>query len=115
MSATTPSTSNRRNSHRQTARGSTRVRAYRNAMGLGPNIAVSVLDLSESGVRLLLKEDLPAGREIEVRIESTTASGPKVVVARVIWSVATADGAFCVGARFDKPLAHRDLLALVRP
>jgi hypothetical protein len=33
----------------------------------------------------------------------------------VIWSVATADGAFCVGARLDKPLPHRDLVALARP
>jgi len=115
MTETPVTANNRRNSRRQAARGSTRIRAFRNALGLGPNIAVSVLDLSESGVRLLVKEDLPVGRELEVRIESSTFSGPKAVLARVIWCVATADGAFCVGARFDKPLPHRDLVALARP
>jgi hypothetical protein len=105
--------SNRRSSRRQPPKNSTRVRATRNALGLGPNIAVGILDLSETGVRLMLKEDLRCGQEFEVTLQSVGNRQVKVV-AQVIWSVATADGCFCVGARFQKPIRYGDLHELSR-
>jgi hypothetical protein len=92
----------------------TKVIATRNTMGLGPNIAVSVLDLSETGIRMILKENLPLGREFEITVESQS-SRPFKVVAAIIWSVPTAEGTFCVGARFSKNLPMSALATLVRP
>jgi hypothetical protein len=30
----------------------------------------------------------------------------------VVWGVPAADGAFCTGVRFEKPLSYRDLQSL---
>ncbi len=108
-----PSTREKRASRRHSPKGTTRAKVTRSALGLGPNIALDVLDLSETGVRLLLKEDLKRGQEFEVVLESA-ACRPVKTVAEVIWSLATADGKFCVGARFVKLLSYRDLQALSR-
>jgi hypothetical protein len=87
------------------------VKATRNALGLGPNIAVSILDLSETGVRLLLKEEMKPNHEFEVVLETAGNRSVKLV-ASVIWCVASADGRFCVGAHFTKSISYADMLAL---
>lgn len=104
---------NSRRHRRQPPKQSTKVRAFRNALGLGPNIASEVLDLSESGVRLLLTENLRAGTEFEVSLESA-AHKPVRVLAQIVWSVATAQGLFVVGASFQKALPYATLQALSR-
>ena len=82
-------------------------------MGLGPNIAVSILDVSETGVRLILKEPLKEKAEFVVELESVGARSIKVL-ARVIWMLPLTDGNTCVGAEFAKNLLYSDLLALAR-
>lgn len=104
---------NQRRCRRQDPKGSTKVRAYRNVLGLGANVAAGVLDVSEAGARLLLSESLPPGTEFEVHFESA-ASRPVKLVAAVVWSVAAADGRFVVGVRFQKALGYADLQALSR-
>src|SRR5689334_19318459 len=91
---------NTRRVRRHAPKGSTRLHACRNALGLGPNIAAALLDVSEAGVRLLLREGLTVGHEFEVRLEGAAHSVKRI--ARVIWCVATADGLFCVGASFGQ-------------
>jgi hypothetical protein len=105
---------NQRRSRRQPPKGSTKARVTRNALGLGPNIAVTVLDLSETGVRLLLKEELADGQEFEVTLEGAAVGRPVKAVAQVVWCVATADGQFCIGASFPKPITYASLQALSR-
>lgn len=100
---------NARSSRRQSPKSSTRVRAYRNHLGLGPNIAVRVLDISETGVRLVLKEPLPIGKEFEINMESVGGSRTVKTTAQVIWAVETAEGQFCIGAHFVEPMPYADL------
>jgi PilZ domain len=109
----TPPRKNQRRSRRQPPKGSTKVRATRTTMGLGPNIAVSVLDVSEVGVRLVLMENLPQGHEFEITLECLASRSVKTV-ARVVWSLALTDGNFCVGATFAKALSYSDLANLAR-
>jgi hypothetical protein len=109
-----PSRPNQRRSRRQSAKSSTKVRAYKNTLGLGKNIAVTVLDVSEAGVRLVLKEDLPIGHDFEVNLESVCYR-PVKITAQVVWCMALADGNFVVGARFHKSITWTDLAALARP
>ncbi len=104
---------NTRRSRRQPPKGSTKFRAFRNAMGLGPNIAVSILDVSETGIRLVLKEELRQQTEFMIEFEPVGAR-PIKVAARVVWTLPLADGNTCVGAAFAKNLAYADLLALAR-
>src|SRR5256885_2178544 len=49
---------NRRANPRRAPKGSTRVTCRRGSLGLGPNLALSLLDVSETGARLLVKEPL---------------------------------------------------------
>jgi hypothetical protein len=103
----------RRRHPRYQPRNSTRARCFRGSLGLGANLAVRVLDLSEGGARLLLRESLSPGQEIEVTLESA-ASPPVKVLAEVVWAQPGADGHCTVGARFRKQLGHADLMALAR-
>src|SRR5262245_39035984 len=105
---------NQRRSRRKPPKGSTRVRAYRNSMGLGPNIGLGVLDVSEIGVRLILKEALPVHQEFEIHFETVAGSKSVKVIAKVIWIVAMADGNYCVGAQLGKPLNYVDFQDFAR-
>src|SRR4051794_32565199 len=99
-----PARRNQRRTRRQAAKGSTKATAYRNALGLGRNIAVGVLDVSESGARLTLKERLAEGTEFEVHFESAGVIKPVRMLAVVVWSVEAADGSFVTGTQFAKAL-----------
>jgi hypothetical protein len=104
---------NQRRCRRQVPKGSTKIRACNNALGLGKNIAVAVLDISETGIRLLLKQPLKVGKEFEVILEGPGTHEVKLL-ARVIWTVETSDGQHCIGASFAKPIGYSDLQALSR-
>ena len=105
---------NQRRCRRQTPKSSTRVKAYRNGLGLGANISAGVLDVSEVGARLLLTMSLPVGAEFLIEFQSAASRLVKML-ANVMWSVEAADGRFVVGVRFQKPIPYVDLHALARP
>jgi hypothetical protein len=68
-----------------------------------------LLDISETGARLVLSEGLAKGEEVSVTLEAP-ASGRRVQrAANVIWSVPTADSSACAGLHFHKPLRFADL------
>jgi hypothetical protein len=98
----------KRRARRKSPKNGTLPKAFRNALGLGPNIAVSILDLSESGVRLVLKEPLKVNAEFEVAIENVTGRRVKLI-GRVVWSLELADGRFCVGVCFQKNLTYAEM------
>ena len=102
---------NKRRSRRTASKTSTRLRVYRTAMGLGPNIASTLLDLSETGLRVVLKEAPTVGQEVEVNLESPTGRTSKSA-ATVVWIIPATDGTFVVGLRLQKTLTYTDLQAL---
>lgn len=102
----------RRCSLRWPAKRTAKVLCRRGTLGLGPNIALAVFDLSEAGVRLRVKSPLANGQEIEVGLEAVGQPRPITLPARVAWSAAAEEGSYWVGARFQKLLSYRDLLNL---
>ena len=104
---------NKRCCRRQIPKRSAKALAYRNALGLGPNVATGILDVSEFGARLLLVEQLRVGQEFEVALE-TLGTRPIKRLAVVVWSIEAADGRFVTGVRFEKSLSYAELLALSR-
>src|ERR1700730_7730352 len=114
MMPSTIAQNNRRSGLRRPSKGSTKVKCLKGSLGLGPNLGVSVLDLSETGVRMIVKAVLKQGEEIEVTLSGMGQSQPFKAAAEVIWSVPTADGNYCLGARFHKCLSYGDLLQLSR-
>jgi hypothetical protein len=67
---------------------------------VGPNLALSILDISADGIRLLVKTPLEKGQPIEVDLEGIGYCRPIKLAAEVVWALATADGNWCVGAKF---------------
>ena len=110
-----PKKPNKRLSRRSGAKSTARVRVYRTPLGLGPNIASSLLDLSETGLRVVLKEAAVVGQEVEVNLESAATGRTLKSSATVMWVVPAADSAFVVGLRLQKSLSYADLMALSKP
>jgi hypothetical protein len=102
----------RRIARRRKPKNSAKVVCLKGSFGLGRNLAVAVLDVSETGIRLVVKEALPVNQEIEITLESISCPRPVKQIARVVWCVATADSNWCIGAHFDKLLRFNELQGL---
>src|SRR4051794_172168 len=79
---------NRRRSPGLSFRASSKVICRKGIMGLGPNIALAVADVSEIGVQLLVKETLQRGQEVEVCLLAPGHSRELKRAGRVVWASA---------------------------
>jgi hypothetical protein len=113
MSTLASEQKNRRQSMRRHPRGATQVNCLKGAMGFGRNLALRLLDVSEQGVRLVLKEPLTCGQEVELQLQGVSHRRPIKYAAQVVWCVPAADGTFCVGLHLAKTMRYVDLQMLV--
>jgi hypothetical protein len=95
---------NRRSSPRLRARGGSKSICRKGTLGLGANVALALLDVSETGVRLRVKEPLALGQEVEVGLQGPGHGSEFKMTGRVVWCIPAADGTHLVGIHFDKPL-----------
>jgi hypothetical protein len=100
---------NRRLTRRRVPKGGTRVVCRKGTFGLGADLAFSVLDISESGIRLLVRQSLAEGQEIELGLTGPGQGRTQRLLATVVWCVPAADGRCCIGARFERTLPYKDL------
>ena len=100
---------NRRQAMRKTPRSTVKVECRAGSSGLGKNILVQFLDVSEGGARLVVREGLAPHQEVEVLIFGTTQAKPIKRVADVCWALALEDGNFCVGLTFQKRLLFAEV------
>ena len=101
MNEPTAANSDRRRSRRQRPKPTTEAACRSDdTVILGANLAVSVLDISADGIRLMVKLPLAKGQKIEVDLEGIGYSRTLKLNAEVVWSLETADGHWCVGAKF---------------
>jgi hypothetical protein len=107
--------SNRRGSRRRLPRASVKVECRRGYCGLGPNVLVNFLDLSEGGLRFVAKSALEPKGEVEVLISNFGLRQPIKRLANVAWVLPLEDGQFCVGLQFQKRLSYQDLQQFARP
>lgn len=112
---TTASASNRRRSQRRKPRSTVRVECRRGSTGLGNNLALIVLDLSDSGVRMVVSQQLGSGAEVEVLLTGYTLKQPLKRLANVRWEIKAENGSFCVGLEFQKAIPYRDWQNLASP
>ena len=105
---------NRRNAVRKRPRGSVRVQCRRGAYGLGPNVAVGLLDLSETGARLVIKEPLEAKHEVEITLAGYGMSADLKLPGTIAWAVRLENGHFAIGVNFQKRLRFCDVMQLTR-
>ncbi len=88
----------------------TAVTCLRGVMGLGPNLAVALLDVSTTGARLVLKEALPRGEEVELNLSCTGRMRDVKTQGEVMWSIPAEGGGHVTGVQFNRNLPHADLL-----
>ncbi len=103
------SNANRRADRRRSAKRSTKAACRRGTLGLGPSLTVAVLDVSQTGCRLLVTVPLEKGQGVEVTLEAMGGYRPVRGLASVVWCVPAADGNHCVGLQFEKALSYLDL------
>jgi PilZ domain len=113
MDASEIATRNRRFSRRRRTRNLVRLSCYRSAFGFGPNVGLHVLDLSETGIRMLVRVPLKQNEEIVIELSGAGQRRPTRLPANVSWVVATADQLYCVGASFQRRLRYANLQQLV--
>jgi hypothetical protein len=100
MNEPTASGSERRRSRRERPKPTTEIACRPQTLIVGPDVAVAVLDISADGIRLMVNAPLKKGQRIEVDLEGIGYSRPIKLNAEVIWSLETADGNWCIGAKF---------------
>lgn len=113
MTEATSPQPNRRRWRRLKTKTSIKIVMFRGTSGLGHNVARSILDLSQTGVRLLVKELLPVDMEVLVQLESMSHRRPLQIRAKVIWCRPLADGSHCVGVDFGSPMPYADFTQFV--
>jgi hypothetical protein len=106
------SETNHRAARRRAAKRSVKVNCITNSIGLGPNIALSLLDVSPAGARVILKEPVPPRQEVEIALCGIGHRKPVRLLAEVIWCVPTEQGTYLAGFKLQRYLAYQDLQEL---
>jgi hypothetical protein len=112
---TEASLANRRRSQRRKPRSSVKVECRKGASGLGANLAKTLLDVSDSGVRLVISQELALQGEVEIIIGGYGMKAPIKRLATVRWQLKLESGLFCTGIEFQKHIDYRDWQNLASP
>ncbi len=110
----TPKLRNRRSSLRAIPRSSVKVECRRGSTGLGANLAASFLDLSEGGLRLIVKVPLKVQDEVEILLAGFGMRQTIKRFANVAWALPLEDGQTCVGLQFQKRLPYQEVAQFSR-
>jgi CheY-like chemotaxis protein len=101
----------RRGSRRWRPRSGVAVECREPAQGPDQNLAAGFLDLSETGARLVLTQELKPGMEVEVLLPGD-ATTPIKRIATVIWTAAAGPDRHCTGLQFRSRLDYADVRRL---
>jgi hypothetical protein len=102
----------RRATPRRIARARIKIECRRGIMGLGPNHAESLFDLSQTGARIIATAELAENQDVELSLEAATHRRPLKLEATVVWKAPTEDERFFVGMRLRKTLNYAELMTL---
>ncbi len=106
---------NRRRSQRRKPRTSVKVQFRKGAHGLGADLAFLILDISDSGVRLIATQETPLDAEVEIIISGYGMKHPIKRLGIVRWQLKLENGQFCTGVEFQKRIEYRDWQNLASP
>lgn len=107
--------SNRRVAPRSKPRGYVKLECRKGSFGFGANLATVLMDVSETGARIVINQELPAKQEVEIMFTGYGMSRTVKRLANLRWQLKLEDGKFCIGVEFDKRLEYRDLQTLASP
>jgi len=110
----TASLANRRRARRCPVSKQCRTECRKGSVGLGKNVAVAALDLSEVGVRLIVRVELARNAAVEVQLTGPGILRPLRRGGKVVWSEPLKEGGYAIGVVFEKPLTYADLHRLAK-
>lgn len=99
---------NRRIAARRPFKGTVKVTCSKGLLDLGRNIAVKLLDVSESGTRLTVNIALETSQEVLILLESQHHARPIRTPGVVMWCIPSGENTWTVGIRFGKYLSYAD-------
>jgi hypothetical protein len=109
-----PAAANRRIVRRRTLKKGVAISVRKGQMGLGPNLAVGGVEVSDDGVQLRVKAELQKGDEIEVGLTGIGRSRPMLLMAEVCWCrPEEGKGTFLLGARLRHRLTYAEITQFV--
>ncbi len=94
---------------RRPLRRSAQVTCVKGGMGAGKNVALGAVNVSQSGVGLVVSEPLPPRQPVEVSLTTVTHRRPVKRLAEVVWSEPMVEGMYLVGVSFAKRLPYAEL------
>jgi len=106
---------NRRRAVRRKPRSYVRLECRKGSMGLGVNLAMTLLDVSETGARLVVRQELPLTQQVEVVFAAHGTNQNVKRQAVIRWQLKLDDGKYCLGIEFEKRLAYAEWLNLALP
>lgn len=110
MSSPAKTADHRRLRRKKVKRG-TSLCCRKGTLGLGKDIALALQDLSEEGAKLLVKEDLAMGTEVELTLTGFGAHKRVVALGTIVWC--KPEGiSFSVGVRLRDRLPYVDFFNL---
>jgi hypothetical protein len=89
-----------------------RCRCRKGIMGLGPDLALALLDLAQSGASLLVKAPLEPKQLVVIELDGVICPKPVSLDAQVVRCDPTPEGAYVVGVRFQRNLPYAELQRL---
>lgn len=90
----------------------TRIACRFGPLGTGANLALSLLDVSAGGVRILSAAPLDTNQTIEILLDALWLPHPIRRSARVVWCQAASNGRHIAGIKLTRPLTAADWQAL---
>jgi two-component system OmpR family response regulator len=100
---------NRRTCPRRTAKAEVDVTCTTSPPAHERNLAWTILDISESGLGLLMKTPLNIGAEVSVRLRTPSSSRAVVRAGRVVWSAPATAQSYGVGVRLEERMADPEI------
>jgi hypothetical protein len=97
---------------RRKVRNATDVSCQRGTSGMGPNIGIRLLDISEEGVRLATNQAVNPGEELEISFTPLGCNREILCGIIVVWCKAH-DGVHSVAGKFRPPLRYDDIYHII--
>jgi len=87
---------------------SIQVRCRRGWMGVGPDIALTLRSISETGALLLVTDALKPAEEVELEFDASFFPKPLRVRANVVRAKIVPGNVYCVGVKFQQRISYAD-------
>jgi hypothetical protein len=91
------------------------IEVHKGATGLGPNLAVNLLDISLEGAGVLMKGKLEVDDVAEILLSGHGIKAKIKRLAKVRWVTRLEPDHFVIGFEFEKPIPLTDLNTLASP